>query len=429
VPESALNAAVISNNNDMVSLILSHGAKVNGAVDTDGNTALHMALHKDGCRRGRPGMSNTNVIETLLEAGANVNISNKEGKTPMHLAVDRNKPGVFDKLLSHRGNPNKALHYACERKHVKIAEILLKAGADPNLTDSETSGKLRKLTHVPPLCAAVAQDNYELAELLLNYGADANSTLSSTSTIYPGYTALHISLQNMKHGSSLPGIRRQRDAMSRMLVERGADVNQLTPDGHSPLSLAIHFVRKDVHGLVRTMIRNGAELDDSRNNVGKYSGVLSALCAWRREYHAALELFKAGAGFQLTASCFQFQRKLAHCIQLCQAVVMAGYKPDDKELQAIRHSKRRPIPVYVELLGWLTKDRQEAPSLMRQCRVAIRRQLFVASAHRTIIPAIDQLTALRSKLRQYLKFEGPLTEVDLKVVKMNKRKLQGGPKK
>ena len=60
----------------------------------------------------------------------------------------------------------------------------------------------------------------------------------------------------------------------------------------------------------------------------------------------------------------------------------------------------------------MTEESQRAPSLMRQCRVAIRRQLSVASHHRTILPAIDQLP-LPSRLKQYLKFEGPLTEIDL----------------
>jgi len=62
----------------------------------------------------------------------------------------------------------------------------------------------------------------------------------------------------------------------------------------------------------------------------------------------------------------------------------------------------------------LIEERQQAPSLMRQCRVAIRRQLSLASCHRTILPAIDQLP-LPSRLQQYLKFERSDTEVDLEV--------------
>jgi len=68
----------------------------------------------------------------------------------------------------------------------------------------------------------------------------------------------------------------------------------------------------------------------------------------------------------------------------------------------------------VELLSWLNEDRQQAPSLMRQCRVAIRRQLSTASCHRTILPAVDQLP-LPSPLQQYLKFEGSHNEVNIEV--------------
>jgi len=51
---------------------------------------------------------------------------------------------------------------------------------------------------------------------------------------------------------------------------------------------------------------------------------------------------------------------------------------------------------------------------LRQCRVAIRRQLSVTWCYSTILPAIDQLP-LPSELQEYLKFEGSLTEVDLEV--------------
>ena len=51
------------------------------------------------------------VAEILLEAGADVNTTNKEGKTPLHVAA------TWDKKL--------------------IAEILLEAGADVHFKDKE----------------------------------------------------------------------------------------------------------------------------------------------------------------------------------------------------------------------------------------------------------------------------------------------------
>ena len=438
VPEPVLMAAAANGDHELVMLLLSHGANVNYA-GTSGNTALHSAVTSTDRSKNKPGPSNENlVIETLLEVGADVNLSNKHGKTPMHLVVEQNLPYLVESMLLHGGNPNKALRYACEKETVKIAETLLIAGADANLTENATIGE-SLYARYSPLCIAAMKDNCELAKLLINYGADVNSTA-------PGEdSALHISLRKLRqHGYPFqpPTETSKITAMSKMLLEHGADVNPLTPYGHSPLLLLMSCVKvydnyvpfadtmrlqntQDINELIRMTIRKGAELHNSVFPEGQTT-LLKALCAWRYGDRVAVELFKAGAGFRLVAyRCAPLDAigrlQPANSIRLCQAVVKAGYKPHDKELQEIQQfaHEEELIPVYAELLSWLMEDRQEAPSLMRQCRVAIRRQLFIASAHRTIIPAIDQLTTLPSKLQQYLKFEGPLTEVDLEVAKMN----------
>jgi len=64
----------------------------------------------------------------------------------------------------------------------------------------------------------------------------------------------------------------------------------------------------------------------------------------------------------------------------------------------------------------LNEDRQQVPSLLRQCRVVIRRQLSVAVHFQSILPAIEQLD-LPHIVKLYLQFDGPLTEVDLSVKK------------
>ena len=112
----------------------------------------------------------------------------------MHLIVKQDLPYFVDSMLLHGGNPNKALRYACEKEKVKIAETLLKAGADANLTENETIGE-RLYARYSPLCIAAMKDNCELAKLLINYGADVNSTEPG------GDSALHISLRKLRqHG-------------------------------------------------------------------------------------------------------------------------------------------------------------------------------------------------------------------------------------
>jgi len=111
-------------------------------------------------------------------------------------------------------------------------------------------------------------------------------------------------------------------------------------------------------------------------------------------------------------------------ISLCQAAVLAGYVPSDGELQnlhlvAAAHGNAldrdnaflRP-PLIQQLVNWLNEERKQAPSLLRQCRVVIRRQLSAAARFQSILPAIDKLP-LPTILKLYVQFDGPLTEVDL----------------
>jgi cytohesin len=111
--------------------------------DKVGNTPLH-----DAAKSGSP-----DVVKLLLEHGADPNIQNKVGNTPLHYAAKyswlnvalRHDPlEVVKLLLEHGADPNARdkdgktpLHYAAEFCHVDVARALLDYGADPTIRDSE----------------------------------------------------------------------------------------------------------------------------------------------------------------------------------------------------------------------------------------------------------------------------------------------------
>ena len=75
-------------------------------------------------------------LDILLKAGADVNIVNSSGETPLYLAVKDGLLVAVNKMLSHGGNPNVhdrgkvPLHVACEKENERLIKSLVKVGAD-----------------------------------------------------------------------------------------------------------------------------------------------------------------------------------------------------------------------------------------------------------------------------------------------------------
>jgi ankyrin repeat protein len=152
----------------IVRAMLSHGLDVNGFVDDDSNTMLNRA-----CKAEHEGYaSKTIMIRLFLDAGADVNISNRFGETPlMHASgKDFDKLGDIQLLLLEKGadttmkdsNGNTALHYAAGNSSAAgaktLAENLLDYGADAKAVNNRSKTALD---------IAVERGNEALSKFLL----------------------------------------------------------------------------------------------------------------------------------------------------------------------------------------------------------------------------------------------------------------------
>lgn len=132
----------------------------------DGKTALHVAVERQM----------VSEVARLLELGANPNIHDQGGMTPLHIAVQADRTAqMAGMLLDHDADPNMAvsgdsyysektaLHLAAKWGRTLNAERLLEHGARVDFRDADG----RTALHL-----AMANDRSDVVKLLLNHGAD-----------------------------------------------------------------------------------------------------------------------------------------------------------------------------------------------------------------------------------------------------------------
>ncbi|CAJ0929415.1 unnamed protein product [Ranitomeya imitator] len=143
-----------------------------------GRTAHAPAILQDGGAQGEdgrtdtgtPGFGRKDVVEYLLQSGANVHARDDGGLIPLHNACSFGHAEVVNLLLRHGADPNARdnwnytpLHEAAIKGKIDVCIVLLQHGADPTIrnTDSRTALDLSD-----PSAKAVLTGEYKKDELL-----------------------------------------------------------------------------------------------------------------------------------------------------------------------------------------------------------------------------------------------------------------------
>ena len=213
------------------------------AVATAGPATL-----MDAAKRG-----DLQAVRALIAQHAPVNAAEKDGSTPLHVAVQQDSLEIANALIAAGAKATAATAYditplslACTHGNAAMIEMLLKAGADVNATSARgqtalmTAALTGKVDAVKLLLSrganvnvkepvkdqtalmwAAAEGNTAAVNMLIEFGA------VTTEKSIRGFTAL------------LFAVRNNHIEAAKALLAHGANVEDTTPDGTTALNMAV----------------------------------------------------------------------------------------------------------------------------------------------------------------------------------------------
>jgi ankyrin repeat protein/L-ascorbate metabolism protein UlaG (beta-lactamase superfamily) len=290
---------------DLFHLLLEKGHDVD-AGDNWGVTPLHWAVSRD----------DTSMIRALFARGANPSPASPKGETPLWRSVFRGKREVVEMLLAHGadvnakvGNGWTPLFAAAYMGNADLATLLLGHRADPNLADAGgltplmltalegqsaaaeallAGGAAIEITVADGMTAlhlAAREGKPEVVRLLAREGADVNKRQQSGMTplskaVQRGHTEVVEILLAAgarvdvpeNHNRQMPlhfaAIQGYAD-IARLLLDRGAPVNEKDRSGKRPLDLAVRYGHRDVAEILHAFGAKGKIKDLDRGSLAR----------------------------------------------------------------------------------------------------------------------------------------------------------------
>uniref|UniRef100_A0ABD2VXT2 Uncharacterized protein n=1 Tax=Trichogramma kaykai TaxID=54128 RepID=A0ABD2VXT2_9HYME len=178
-----------------------------------------------------------------------VNYVNKSGLTHFHVACGLGFDDLVQEFLELGQDPNcptsesvnPPLHFALAHYKFKVAELLLKSGADPNFANAEGSTPL----HV--ICKR-KRDEDQL-EMLFEICDEINQLVQVDAQDKLGNTPLHLALHN------------SLEETATFLLQMGADPNLTNAEGFTPLHIICKSSNNYSYELVKKFLKINAELN------------------------------------------------------------------------------------------------------------------------------------------------------------------------
>ncbi|XP_023319102.1 tankyrase-2-like [Trichogramma pretiosum] len=242
---------------DVVKKFLELGQDINCIAPETGDSPLHLALEN----------YKTEVAKLLLRNGASLTLANKDGSTPLHLIFKIDADGglteMFFEICRDRRQTiqvdardkegNTPLYLALSYDRKKAVETLLRNGANPNLVNDKGKTPL----HI--MCRGWIHE--DLVKMFLDISDTLNRPVQVDARDNEGNTPLHFALLNC------------RLDVPKLLLKHRADPNAANQEGSTPL----HLICKNVQSgpkLLRIFFKTCDEVQqtvqvDARDKLGQ----------------------------------------------------------------------------------------------------------------------------------------------------------------
>ncbi|XP_061186869.1 ankyrin-1-like [Saccostrea echinata] len=302
---------------DIVEILYRNSANV---CNEAGETILHIAIRNN----------NERCIERFIDI-TNINLCDKQNRSPLFVASCFGNRTVVNMLLKRHAKINEvstckkgdsALHVALRNNHFKIAEKLLKCGANPRIVNKDKETPLniacskgdtaldivKSLVNkhgvkvnadgcnqiVSPLFSALRQEGNDIRIYLVFRGATLNTEEIGQALVRG---ARHGFVQNVKfllplakdinsgkyskYSDETPlhaAVKRSHEKIVYLLIRRDVDVNVKDPDGKTPL----HYAK--TLSIVKELVKKGAIVNavDNTNRTPLFEasiiGITKYLC-------------------------------------------------------------------------------------------------------------------------------------------------------
>jgi ankyrin repeat protein len=229
--------ATQANSLEMIRLLFDYGGKV--SADT-----IKAVVHNNQYE----------AMRIFLENGVDVDVRNRRGRTPMHIAALYDHRQLFQVLVEWKGdvratadNGATPLHYAAQKGHVVLVQELIRLGASVSAKTNGLGSSPPPVSNgATPLHYAALGDGENALAYMLDKGGDVDAT------DHYGWSPMHYAAQ------------RGRNAIIRLLIARGADMQPIIHSGWArlltPEGLAIRYERVESAAIIRAEIERRKQL-------------------------------------------------------------------------------------------------------------------------------------------------------------------------